>query len=146
MPWDQVKLDPVMLQRGDAVVGLWANGGAAFLESCAAIGWRDCDGVGSRLWCRALALGIYVCGYIYVSTWMYLGYVIHMHVHMCVWVCIHVHTYAYVYMCVEIYTVRCRLICILPWSPRWCVRYRVILDRVIAALTVSNPTQLCIGE
>ena len=40
-------LGPVLLRRYDAVGRLLANGSAAFIESCAAIGWKDCDSVRS---------------------------------------------------------------------------------------------------
>ena len=38
-------LGPLLLLRHDAVVRILANGSAAFFESCAAIGWKDCDSV-----------------------------------------------------------------------------------------------------
>ena len=37
------RLCPVPLLRHDAVARISANWSAAFFESCAAIGWRDCD-------------------------------------------------------------------------------------------------------
>ena len=36
---------PVLLLRHDAVAGILANGSAAFIEGCAAIGWNSCDSV-----------------------------------------------------------------------------------------------------
>ena len=38
---------PVLLLRHDAVARILANGSAAFIESCAAIGWNSCDSVRS---------------------------------------------------------------------------------------------------
>ena len=38
---------PVSPLRHDAVARILANGSAAFFESCAAIGWKDCDSVRS---------------------------------------------------------------------------------------------------
>ena len=38
---------PVLLPRHDAVAQILANGSAAFIESCAAIGWNSCDSVRS---------------------------------------------------------------------------------------------------
>ena len=38
---------PVLLLRHDAVARILANGSAAFFESCAPIGWKDCDSVRS---------------------------------------------------------------------------------------------------
>ena len=38
---------PVLLLRHDAVARILANGSAAFIESCAAIGWNFCDSVRS---------------------------------------------------------------------------------------------------
>ena len=40
-------LGPVLLLRHDAVARILANGSAAFFESCAVIGWKDCDRVRS---------------------------------------------------------------------------------------------------
>ena len=37
----------VLLLRHDAVARILANGSAAFFESCAAIGWKDCNSVRS---------------------------------------------------------------------------------------------------
>ena len=34
---------PVLLMRHDAVARILANGGAAFFESCTAIGWKACE-------------------------------------------------------------------------------------------------------
>ena len=36
-------LGPVLLLRHDAAARILANGSAAFIESCAAIGWNSCD-------------------------------------------------------------------------------------------------------
>ena len=38
---------PVLLLQPDAVARVLANGSAAFFESCATIGWKDCDSVRS---------------------------------------------------------------------------------------------------
>ena len=38
-----MKRDPVLLLRHDAVARILANGNAAFIESCAAVGWNSCD-------------------------------------------------------------------------------------------------------
>ena len=40
-------LGPALLMRHDAVARILANGSAAFIESCAAIGWNSCDSVRS---------------------------------------------------------------------------------------------------
>ena len=40
-------MSPVLLLRFDAVVRLLANGDAAFIKSCAAIGWKDYNNVRS---------------------------------------------------------------------------------------------------
>ena len=38
---------PVLLLWHDAVARILANGSAAFIESCVAIGWSSCDSVRS---------------------------------------------------------------------------------------------------
>ena len=38
---------PVLLLRHDAVARILANGSAAFIESCLAIGWNSCDSIRS---------------------------------------------------------------------------------------------------
>ena len=38
-----LSLSPVLLLRNDAVGRLLANGRAAFIESCDALGWKDCS-------------------------------------------------------------------------------------------------------
>ena len=40
-------LGTVLLLRHDAVLSISAYGSAAFIESCAAIGWNSCDSVRS---------------------------------------------------------------------------------------------------
>ena len=40
-------LGPVLLLRHDAVARISANESAAFIESCAAIGWNSCNSVKS---------------------------------------------------------------------------------------------------
>ena len=42
-----IPLGPVLLVRHDAVARILANGSAAFFESCAAPGWKDCDNTSS---------------------------------------------------------------------------------------------------
>ena len=40
---------PVLLLQHDAVARILANGSAAFIESCAAIGWNSCDSVRAQV-------------------------------------------------------------------------------------------------
>ena len=46
---------PVLLLRHYALERVLANGSAAFFESCAPIGWKDCNSVSSLSYDRALA-------------------------------------------------------------------------------------------
>ena len=44
---DAASPGPVLLHRSDAVERILANGSAAFIESCATVGWNSCDSVRS---------------------------------------------------------------------------------------------------
>ena len=47
MQYSAEYLGPVLLLRYDTVTRILANGSAAFIESCAAIGWNSWDSVTS---------------------------------------------------------------------------------------------------
>ena len=56
--------EPALLHPHDAVTRILANGGAAFIEICAAIGRNSCDSVSSPCWYRTLIVAVFlnICG------------------------------------------------------------------------------------
>ena len=43
--WLQMGVGPLLLLRHDVITSILANGSAAFIESCAAVGWNNLDSV-----------------------------------------------------------------------------------------------------